>query len=302
MADSTAVKVATSAVTNGTGVSTFIPNVWAASLIENFYHYSRIGAVTFKPEITTGDKIIYNRVSDIVLKPFNCHEKLEYQTLDLSSSEIAMDQKWYFAFSVCDIEKAQAAGELISPHIRTAMQKAYTAADKWAFNKMATSATTANTVALGSLDADNVYNAIVNMVMKLNSNSVPLTDAAIVIGYDVLSLLMTNPLFTKFRDVLDNGILSGSTIAGVQIVVSPDLPTNTILAVHKASFGFGYQIDKVAYIPSNMVVDAFGDFVKGLQVYGGGLIRPEGLIKGTYTIGTVATPPSGGLDDDDKTP
>lgn len=290
MAD-TVVKTANSIVTNGTGVSTFIPNVWAAALIENFYQYSRIGAVTFKPDITNGDTIIYNHVGPITVKDFTCHNQIEYQTLDLSKSEIKMDQKKYFAFEICDVESAQAAGPLASPHVREAMQTLYTTADKWAFSKMSTQATTANTVALGPLTADNVYNAVVSMVMRLNANSVPLSGSKLVIGYDVLALLMTNPLFTKFRDVLDNGILEGSTIAGIQIVVSPDLPEKTMMAVHNTAFGFGYQIDKVQYIPVSEL--SFAERIRGLQVYGGGLVRPEGLIKGTYTIGTT----SGGATD-----
>ena len=287
MANATATATATSTVTSGTGVSTFIPNVWAASLIENFYQYSRIGAVTFKPDITNGNKIIYNHVSPITIKDFNCHEEINYQTLDLDKSEIPLDQKKYFAFEVCDIEAVQAAGPLTSPHVRTAMQALYTTADKWAFNKMSTQATTANTVALGALNADNVYNAVVSLVMKLNANSVPLMDSVLVIGYDVLALLMTNSLFTHFRDVLDNGILEGSKVAGIQIVVSPDLPANTMMALHKTAFGFGYQIDKVQYIPVSE--HSFAERVRGLQVYGGGLVRPEGLIKGTYTIGTTSS-------------
>lgn len=267
----------------GNGVSKFIPNLWAASLIEDFYSYSRIGVVTWKPQIVNGDRIIFNSVSPITINDFNCHTTVEYQTLDLKDTEIVMDQKKYFAFEVCDIENKQAAGPLINPHIRQSMQTAYKVADTWAFQKMANEADPANTVALGALTPDNVFAAMNALVMKLMANNVPLSESYIVLPYDVVGLLNTNPLFTHFKEVLTNGILEGSNVLGVQLVFSPDIPAGTVFAIHKSAFAFGYQIDKIDYFEKSEVT--FASRVKGLQVYGGGLVRPAGLIKGTYTIG-----------------
>ena len=46
-------------------VSTFIPTVWEASLLKNFHERSVAVVITTAPTKIEGNKIIFNKVSDV---------------------------------------------------------------------------------------------------------------------------------------------------------------------------------------------------------------------------------------------
>lgn len=261
-----------------TQVQSFIPSIWKAAILENYMTYSRINAVTYDPQFTNGDKIIINRIGDITVKDYDCDEKLDWERVSTTATEIPIDQHKHFAFRVCDIEKVQAAGPLTDPATRNALRKLYKDADVWGLAKMANDAT--NKVSLGALEPDNVYAALVSMNVTLDSKDVPRESRYILISPEIRGMLTTSTQFTHFQNILENGVIEGSTIDGVKLVVSNDLPANTIISGDMGAFAFGYQIRE---IEAMRLQDYFADGVRGLHVYGGGVVRQEGLLVGSYT-------------------
>jgi len=261
-------------------ITSFIPSVWDASLIQNFYNSSKIAAVTFKPAKIEGNKVIYNTVSDISINDYT--GTVNWQELATTAKELIMDQKKYWAFKVDDVDAIQAAGPLTSPHVMEASNKMAQLVDTFAFKDMADNCLADNTFELeNALSPENAYDGLVDLNRSLDKNRVGQADRFIVISWDYLGMLEKDVRFTYNYKVLENGVLEGSSVNGSTIVVSNDLPENTALAMHKSAYGFGMQLNETEAM---RLESAFADGVRGLQVYGGELIRNKALSKLTYTV------------------
>ncbi|PEY47571.1 hypothetical protein CN356_31355, partial [Bacillus cereus] len=91
--------------------------------------------------------------------------------------------------------------------------------------------------------------------------------------------------FTKQPVILENGIVEGQIINGSQIVVSEEIHNTSgkykILALHKSGIGHGKQLNETE---AQRLQNSFADGVRGLMVYGAGVLRPEALAVLTATI------------------
>lgn len=254
-------------------IENFIPKVWDASLIQNFYNSSKIAAVTFKPEKIEGDTVIYNTVSDIAIKDYA--GKVVFDELATNKVELIMNQKKYWAFKVNDVDAIQAAGPLTSPHVMEASNKMAQLVDTYAFKDMVDNCLEDNVVEItDALSPENAYDGLVALNRTLDKNRVGQADRFLVIDWDYLSMLEKDVRFTYNYKVLENGVIEGSTVNGATLVVSNDLPAGRIIAMHKSAYGFGMQLNETEAL---RLQDDFADGVRGLQVYGGKLIRSKAL-------------------------
>lgn len=105
------------------------------------------------------------------------------------------------------------------------------------------------------------------------------------INADVLGLLSKDDRFTSNPNVLENGVVEGQKINGMQVVVSEEIPNVTgklkIMALHKSAVGFAKQIEKTEAI---RLESSFSDGVRGLFVYGAEVLRPEAMAVLTATV------------------
>jgi hypothetical protein len=109
-------------------VTNFIPQIWEARLMAKFHERSVGGIITTAPTKIEGNKIIFNKVSDIALKDYE--GTVNFDDLTTSKVELPMDVKKYWAFKVDDVDAVQAAGELIDPHVAEAGYGLQEATDK----------------------------------------------------------------------------------------------------------------------------------------------------------------------------
>ncbi|MCI1590379.1 phage capsid protein [Heyndrickxia oleronia] len=267
-------------------VQSFIPQVWEAKLLAGYHKGAVAELLTTKPTKIEGNKIVFNRVGAGNVKDYT--GTVAWDEVNTTPIELNMDQKKYFAFSVDDVDRVQVAGDLIDAYteeeaaaikevIDTFVLGLYTGAH--ADNVIGDDATPI------ALDKLNVYDYIVDLGTKLNKKKVPKAGRFVVINSDVLGLLSKDDRFTRNPVVLENGVVEGQVINGMQVVVSEELATVSgklkILALSKSAIGFGKQIDQTEAI---RLPNAFADGVRGLVVYGGEVIRPEALAVLTATI------------------
>lgn len=270
-------------------VTNFIPSVWEARLIEKFHARSVAKAITVPPTKIEGNKIIYNVVSDIAVKDYS--GTVTFDELTTPKREINMDQKKYWAFKVGDVDKVQAAGELIDPHVREAGAVLQETADKFvlglyasahADNKLGTQESPIE------VDKTNIYDTIVDINKKLDKKRVPRSGRFITINADILGMLEKDDRFTRNYTVLENGILDGAKINGAQIVLSEDVDTASdvikVIANHNTAIGYGEQLQETEAL---RLESDFADGVRGLAVYGGQVLRPEGVAVGFLKIKTT---------------
>lgn len=267
-------------------VTTFIPTIWEARLLANFHKTSIAKVITTAPARIEGNKITFNRVGAVTVKDYA--GAVTWDALNTSKVDINMDQKKYFAFQLDDVDAAQAAGELIDPHTQEAAAVLQETVDKYVLG-LFTGAHADNTIGDDTtpiaLTATNIYDQIVDLNTKLNVKKVPKTDRFTVINSQALGLLSKDARFTSQPVILENGVVEGQVINGSQIVVSEEVAATAgkykILSLHKSAIGHGEQIEETEAM---RLQGAFADGVRGLMVYGSGVLRPEALAVLTGTI------------------
>ncbi|HFK1403106.1 TPA: phage capsid protein [Bacillus cereus] len=267
-------------------VATFIPTIWEARLMANFHKRSIADLITTKPAKIEGNKIIFNRVGAVNVKDYS--GSVEWDDTNPSKVEINMDQKKYFAFKVDDVDAVQAAGDLIDPHTQEAGSVLQETVDTFVLG-LYTGAHKDNIIGTDSaaieLSPKNAYDYIVDLNTTLNMKKVPKTDRFTIINSQVLGLLSKDDRFTKQPVILENGVVEGQVINGSQIVVSEEIHNTSgkykILALHKSGIGHGKQLNETE---AQRLQNSFADGVRGLMVYGAGVLRSESLAVLTATI------------------
>ena len=99
-------------------VTTFIPQIWEARLLSKFHERSIADVITTAPTKVEGNKVIFNKVSDVAINAYT--GTVNFEELTTSKVELDLNHKNYWAFKVDDVDAVQAAGDLIDPHVQEA--------------------------------------------------------------------------------------------------------------------------------------------------------------------------------------
>ena len=251
-------------------VTNFIPQVWEARLMAKFHERSVGQLITTAPTKIEGNKIIFNKVSDIALKDYE--GSVSFDDLTTSKVELPMDVKKYWAFKVDDVDAVQAAGNLIDPHVAEAGYGLQEATDKLILDE---ALKTSNTVT-----GEKAYDIIVKANTQLNKHKVPKAERFAIVNAEALEELHLDARFVANYTVLENGIIEGAKINGIQLVFSEELNGGefAIVVLHKSAIGFGKQLEETEAM---RLQNAFADGVRGLQVCGVKTLREEAVVKCT---------------------
>lgn len=262
-------------------VSNFIPTIWEARLLANYHKTSIADVITTPPTEIKGNKIIFNNVGAVDIKDYS--GEVVWDDIDTPKVELDMDQKKYWAIKLDDVDKIQAAGELVDAHTEEAAATLNEIIDKYVLSKMAAGA--GKKLGTKTVNKTNAYDLIVDMGTQLNKKKVPKVNRYMIINSDYLGLLSKDDRFTKQPVVLENGVVEGQTISGFQIVVSEEIPVSagvsTIIGCYKGATGHGKQLQETEAM---RLQGAFADGMRGLCVYGSGAIKAEGLVTAAVTI------------------
>ena len=251
-------------------VTNFIPQIWEARLMAKFHERSVGQLITTAPTKIEGNKIIFNKVSDIALKDYD--GSVSFDDLTTSKVELPLDIKKYWAFKVDDVDAVQAAGALIDPHVAEAGYGLQEATDKLILDE---ALKTSHTV-----EGEKAYDVIVKANTQLNKHKVPKADRYVVVNAEALEELHLDPRFTANYTILENGVIEGAKINGVQLIFSEELNGGefAIVALHKSAIGFGKQLEETEAM---RLQNAFADGVRGLLVCGVKTLREEAVVKCT---------------------
>ena len=249
-------------------VTNFIPTIWEARLMAKFHERSVAELITTAPTKIEGNKIVFNKVSDVALKDYE--GTVSFDDLNTSKVELNMDIEKYWAFKVDDVDAVQAAGNLIDPHVQEAGYGLQEATDKLVLDE---ALKTANTVT-----AEKIYDVIVKANTQLNKNKVPKSERFAVINSEALEDLNLDARFTSNYTILENGIIEGADINGTKLVFSEELNNGAcaVVVLHKSAIGFGKQLEKTEAM---RLESSFADGVRGLQVCGKQTLREEAVVK-----------------------
>lgn len=271
-------------------VTTFIPELWSARLLYNL-EKSHVATALVNRDYqgmiaNVGDTVHINNIGPISVQDYTKNTDMTGpETLATTDQTLVIDQAKAFNFQVDDVDKVQAAGELIDTAMGRAAYALADVADSFLLSTIAAGAAAGNTVGAASspiaLTAANVYENIVKLRTKLDKANVPLNGRTIVVPPEVYALLLndtTHFAVANSATTGDNMIVNGMVgrIAGFDVYMSNNVSTGTgtdtgktpyfnVTAQVSAATTYAEQIIKTeAY----RMEKRFADGVKGLHVYG----------------------------------
>ena len=253
-------------------VKNFMPTIWEARLLAKFHERSVAELITTPPTKIEGNKIVFNKVSDVAIKDYT--GDVSFDDLNTPKVEIDLDHKKYWAFKVDDVDAVQAAGDLIDPHVEEAGYGMQEDADKYVLTEALKST---NTVTVTN---EKAYDIIVKLNGVLNKKKVSKANRFTVINSEVLEELQLDSRFTEHYQVLENGLIEGAKINGVQLVFSEELNAGkyAIVVLHKSAIGYGKQLQETEAM---RLQNSFSDGVRGLKVEGCKTLKADGVAKYT---------------------
>lgn len=266
-------------------IESFKKVLWEAGLITEFRKTSVAELISTKPAKCDGSKVVFNRLATGNIKDYSGN--IEWDELTTTPIEMMFDKKKYFAVTMEDLDEVQSVAGVMQDTLADEAAKIKEQEDTDFFATLSSGAgeIMGKTKAI-ALNPKNVYDSIVDMGTKLSKKKVPIANRYVVVDAEILGLLAKDDRFTKNPTVLENGIVEGQKINGLQVVQSEELPTGTILAVHKSGAGFGRLLSKTEAI---RLQNAFADGVRGLDSYGSIVLRKEAVVALKYTLDSDTT-------------
>ena len=279
----------------------FIPEIWSGKLIENFYDATVLSAISntsYEGEIRNmGDTVNIRTTPEITVQTYVKGQTLTVEQPDKAKLQLVIDKGEYFACIEDDIDEVQADVNMMDMWSKDASERMKIKIDTRVLTDMLTDVHASNkgtaagrisgNIGLGeagspiSLSTSNVIGSIVNLGTVLDEANCPEGDRFLVIPAKVGGLI-------KQSDLKDASITGdGSTplrngrlgmIDRFTVYVSHNLYKNgseySIIAGHKMGFTFASQMTNMETIRSETT---FGNIIRGLQVYGYKVVKPEAL-------------------------
>lgn len=292
---------------------TFIPEIWSAKLNAKFYNTTVFGEISntaYEGEIKSmGDKVTINNIPSITINNYTVGQTLTYEVPTPNIVELVIDKAKYFGVNVSDVLAMQSQIPLMSTFTDDASQQMKIAIDRSVLlaefnngataNKGATAGVNSASYNLGtdnapiSLSANNIVTLITSLSSVLDEQNVPEEGRWLVIDPATRRILMESPLAQAYitgdsQSMLRNGKIG--MIDRFTVYVSNQLPKadvdknflgaaqtgaakrRAIIAGHNTALTFASQIVQTETLKNP---NDFGNLVRGLNVYGHKMIKPE---------------------------
>ena len=264
-----------------------------------------------------GDKVVINNRPDITISDYQVGTSLSYQVPAPSTVELPIDRAKYFAFNVNDVVEHQSQPKLMDMFSDDAAMQMKIAIDTsvllgtatkqgiWndvpAANQGATAGAISGGYPLGTatapitLTASNVLATLTALAGVLDEQNIPETERWLLIDPLTRQILMQSNLAQAQFMGDDKSMVRNGKIGMIDrftVYVTNNLPKaaatqdyfgaaaagtakrRLIMAGHKSAVTFASQMTKMETVrnPSD-----FGDYIRGLNVYGYKTIIPTGL-------------------------
>lgn len=289
--------------------SKFIPDVWSGKLGVKFYAATCLSEVTnndWEGEIKDqGDKVIIRTTPNITINDYQKGMSLSSQVPSSTPIELNIDKGKYFQVVMDDVDAVQTDIRLMNAFTDDASEQmkivverdvfANAFADAATANKGATAGAISGNINLGitatpvSITKTNVLDYIVDMGLVLDEQNVPESGRWVILPAAMIARLKKSDL--KDASITGDGtsVLRNGRIGMLDrftVYSSNNLSVATgkfnIMAGTKDAISFAAQITKMETLRAQTT---FGDIVRGLNVYGYKVTKPEALVHGVVTMG-----------------
>ena len=277
-------------------ITNFIPEVWSAAILEALRAklvFPSLCNRDYEGDIReAGDTVHITGYDDVTVHKYVRGQAITVNDVnDKEAAVLEINQSDYFAFKVNDLNKAQAKADMTGKFTNSAAYNMMKNVETYISNLMDTAVDTpAKTVSVDT-PAD-AYLAVVEAGRKLDVQNVSDEGRWLVVSPDFYALLLQDSRFIEGTEAGHNTLLNGvvGQVRGFTVVKSNNVPrksaspdTQSILAGTNAAVTFAQQVSQVEAM--RMQTD-FADMVRGLDLYGAKVIRPECLTKITLNLST----------------
>jgi len=286
----------------------FIPEIWSGKLIENFYDATVLAAISntdYEGEIRQyGDTVNIRTTPEITIRTYTKGQTLQVENPDKPKLQLLIDKGEYFSCIEDDVDKVQSDIALMDTWSKDASERMKIKIDQRVLtdllpdiastNKGSTAGRITGNIDLGTtgtpvaITKSNVLDYIVDLGTVLDEANCPEAGRFLVIPAKMAGMIKKSDLKDASitgdsMSVIRNGRLG--MIDRFTIYMSHNLSVSSgkfsLVAGHKMGFTFASQMTNMETIRSE---STFGNIVRGLQVYGYKVVKPEALAQGIVTL------------------
>lgn len=271
----------------------FVPTLWSTKILrvlEDNLVAMKICSTEMEGEIKkAGDTVRFSGLSDPTIS--NYSGTVSYETLKDASVELKIDQQKYFAFKVDDIDKAQAnIDEKGSQASRAAFLMRETL-DTYVMGKY----TDCNLSVTGTITTANVLSKFAEISQALQQVNVPESDTFVIIPpWLRIKLQLAGIKFLINEGINGTGGMAWTKELGFDVYVTNQVvntgtvpvPISQVMAGRYNSIVFAHQVTETE---SLRLEGQFADAVRGLDVFGAKMIRPDLMVQAAFTYGAETT-------------
>lgn len=263
-------------------ISNFIPSIWSREILftlkkdlvgMNLVNQNYQGDITDE-----GDTVKIISPDSISVGTYTGAD-ISFETPTSATQDLSIDQKKYIAFTVDDVDAVQANVDLMNTYMEEANFAIGDDTDQFILG-LYTGADASNVIAESDITASNIYSKLTEAKKLLSLNDVPGTGRWQVLSPKEIELLENASEFTSASDLGDTTKRTGfaGRIAGFEVFESNNATETTDVRHlpfgHRMAITFANQIVKMS---AGEHEKKFAEFVKGLHVYGGKVVRSTAL-------------------------
>ncbi len=288
------------------GASRFIPELWAGKLIEKFYLstvWAAISNTDYQGMIKDqGDTVIIRNTPTLTINDYQKGQKLNYERPETTALELLIDKGKYFAFTCDDIDAYQSDIKLMNTFSADAAEQMKIAIDADVLDTVsagtlhtsnygATAGHISGSYNLGASAAPvqitkaNVLEYIVDCGSVLDEENVPESGRWMVIPSWFANLIKKSDLKDASMTGEGSAVIRNGRIGILDrftLYLSNNLysATDGSYTAYYSLFGtnaaitFASQMTKMETLRAE---STFGDLIRGLNVYGFKVVKPEAL-------------------------
>lgn len=267
-------------------ITRFRPEIWSALLLKSLkkaHVYGGLCNRDYEGEIAAaGDTVRITSISRPTVNSYTRNADISYEELTDAQRTLVVDQEKYWAFSVDDVDAAQAKGNVMGEAMEESGYAVNDAADTYVASlyTQAAAANALGTVAITS--ADIAYTQLRLLALRLTQANVSRVGRWVVLPPWYASLLLENQKFVNTSAEQSQFALREGWVGralGFEIFESNNAPLVTgddyaVMAGTNRAITFASQITRTEAMRSEL---RFADRMRGLYVYGAKVIRPDGL-------------------------
>jgi hypothetical protein len=280
-----------------------IPNaIWSGKLLVKFYEATVLGEIAnteYEGEIASqGDNVIIRTTPTITIRDYSKGQTLQTERPEPETIELTIDRGKYWNVAVDDVDKFQSDYSYIDDWTRDASEQLKIVIDTLvlgdiygdaaAENSGATAGAISGDINLGVaatpkvLDKTNILDWIVDLGSVLDEQNVPESDRWIVLPVWACGMVKKSDL--KDASLAGDGtsILRNGRIGMIDrfMIYRSNLLSNSsgefdVIAGHKSGLTFASQMLNSETLRAE---STFGTLVRGLQVFGYKVIKPEAIV------------------------